>query len=140
MNGEPLAEYAALLAKEGLLGHQHGNSGWGSFDDDNMVGASFFMQTLELAMALRRCGYGRNEERVGFDLFPYTENQIEAVKRSIYQWEFIDSLAAKIDDGALRQAQAAHDAVAAYEEVYKALGLDNRFIQEVHASRKKKQR
>ncbi len=59
MNGEPLAEYASLLAGEGLLGHQHGNSGWGSFDDDNMVGASFFMQTLELALALRRYGYGQ---------------------------------------------------------------------------------
>jgi xylose isomerase len=87
MNGEPLAEYASLLASENLLGHQHGNSGWGSFDDDNMVGASFFMQTLELALALRRYGYGRNGERVGFDLFPYTENQVAAVKRSIYQWE-----------------------------------------------------
>src|SRR5947199_247939 len=40
MNGEHLAEYAALLASENLLGHQHGNSGWGTFDDDNMVGAS----------------------------------------------------------------------------------------------------
>src|SRR5581483_11834279 len=29
MNGENLAEYAALLAAEGLLGHQHANSGWG---------------------------------------------------------------------------------------------------------------
>ncbi|HEV7884611.1 MAG TPA: TIM barrel protein, partial [Solirubrobacteraceae bacterium] len=29
MNGENLAEYAALLAGEGLLGHQHANSGWG---------------------------------------------------------------------------------------------------------------
>jgi xylose isomerase len=28
MNGENLAEYAALLAAEGLLGHQHANSGW----------------------------------------------------------------------------------------------------------------
>jgi len=37
MNGESLAEYAALLAAEGLLGHQHANSGWGTFDDDNMV-------------------------------------------------------------------------------------------------------
>jgi xylose isomerase len=138
MNGEPLAEYASLLASEGLLGHQHGNSGWGSFDDDNMVGATFFMQTLELALALRRYGYGRNGERVGFDLFPYTEDQIEAVRRSIYQWEFIDSLAQKIDDNALKQAQAAHDAVAAYEEVYKALGLDEEFIRKVHSSRKKK--
>ncbi len=137
MNGEPLGEYATLLAGEGLLGHQHGNSGWGNFDDDNMVGASFFMQTLELALALRRCGYGQNGERVGFDLFPYTEDQIEAVRRSIYQWEFIDSIAARIDDKALRQAQAAHDAVAAYEIVYRALGLDDGFVRQVHRSRKK---
>jgi xylose isomerase len=138
MNGEPLAEYASLLASEKLLGHQHGNSGWGSFDDDNMVGASFFMQTLELALALRRYSYGQNGERVGFDLFPYTEDQIAAVKRSIYQWEFIDSLAGKIDAEELKQAQAAHDAVAAYEVVYKTLGLDDKFIRAVHASRKKK--
>jgi len=138
MNGESLAEYASLLANDGLLGHQHGNSGWGSFDDDNMVGASFFMQTLELALALRRYGYGSKGERVGFDLFPYTEDQIEAVRRSIYQWEFIDSLAARLDDDTLKQAQAAHDAVAAYEVVYRALGLDERFIKDLLARRSKK--
>ena len=58
MNGEHLAEYAALLAAEGLLGHQHANSGWGTFDDDNMVGATAFMETLELALELRRASYG----------------------------------------------------------------------------------
>ena len=58
MNGEHLPEYAALLASEGLLGHQHANSGWGTFDDDNMVGATAFMETLELALELRRGGYG----------------------------------------------------------------------------------
>ena len=58
MNGEHLPEYAALLASEGLLGHLHANSGWGTFDDDNMVGATAFMETLELALELRRCGYG----------------------------------------------------------------------------------
>ncbi|HSW57612.1 MAG TPA: TIM barrel protein [Dehalococcoidales bacterium] len=137
MNGEPLAEYASLLAAEKLLGHQHGNSGWGNFDDDNMVGASYFMQTLELALVLRRYGYGRRGERIGFDLYPYTEDQVAAVKRSIYQWEFIDSLAAKIDDKALKKAQKAHDAVAAYEAVYQSLGLDQKFIQSVHESRKK---
>jgi xylose isomerase len=136
MNGENLAEYASLLASEKLLGHQHGNSGWGNFDDDNMVGASFFMQTLELALALRRYNYGSNGERVGYDLFPYTEDQVAAVKRSIYQWEFIDSLATKVDDKALREAQAAHDAVAAYEVVYRALGLDDKFIKKVEESRR----
>jgi len=32
MNGENLAEYAALLSHEGLLGHHHANSGWGHAD------------------------------------------------------------------------------------------------------------
>ena len=80
MNGENLGEYAALLAAEGLLGHQHANSGWGTFDDDNMVGATAFMETLELALELRRAGYGSNGERLGFDLYPYTEEQVAAVR------------------------------------------------------------
>jgi xylose isomerase len=53
MNGESLAEYAGLLAAEGLLGHLHANDGWGTFDDDNMVGTIRFMETLELAVELR---------------------------------------------------------------------------------------
>jgi xylose isomerase len=122
MNGENLAEYAALLADEGLLGHQHGNSGWGTFDDDNMVGATAFMETLELAVELRRAGYGSNGERLGLDLYPYTEDQIAAVRRSVLQWRFIDGVAARIDDAALRAAQAEKDAVRAYELVYAALG------------------
>ncbi len=122
MNGENLAEYAAMLAGEGLLGHQHANSGWGTFDDDNMVGATAFMETLELAVELRRAGYGDNGERLGFDLYPYTENAIEAVRRSVLQWRFIDSVAGRIDDAALREAQSRKDAVRAYEIVYGALG------------------
>jgi xylose isomerase len=122
MNGEHLPEYAALLAAEGLLGHQHANSGWGTFDDDNMVGATAFMETLELALELRRAGYGDRGERLGFDLYPYTEDAVGAVKRSVLQWRFIDGVAAKIDGGALREAQQAKDAVRAYELVYAALG------------------
>jgi xylose isomerase len=122
MNGEHLPEYAALLASEGLLGHQHANSGWGTFDDDNMVGATAFMETLELALELRRANYGANGERLGFDLYPYTEDQVGAVKRSVLQWRFIDSIAAKIDEPALREAQQQKDAVRAYELVYAALG------------------
>jgi xylose isomerase len=122
MNGENLAEYAALLAAEGLLGHQHANSGWGTFDDDNMVGATAFMETLELAVELRRAGYGANGERLGFDLYPYTEDAVEAVRRSVLQWRFIDGVAGRIDEAALREAQSRKDAVRAYEVVYAALG------------------
>jgi xylose isomerase len=122
MNGENLAEYAALLAAEGVLGHQHANSGWGTFDDDNMVGATAFMETLELAVELRRARYGENGERLGFDLYPYTEDAVAAVKRSVLHWRFIDGVAARIDDAALREAQRQKDAVRAYELVYAALG------------------
>ena len=124
MNGENLAEYAALLAAEGLLGHQHANSGWGTFDDDNMVGATAFMETLELAVELRRAGYGidGDERRLGFDLYPYTEDAVGAVKRSVLQWRFIDTIAAKLDGPELHAAQHAKDAVRAYELVYTALG------------------
>ena len=122
MNGENLAEYAALLAAEGLLGHQHANSGWGTFDDDNMVGATRFMETLELALELRRANYGTNGERLGFDLYPYTEDQVASVRRSVLQWRFIDGVASRIDEAALREAQSRKDAVRAYELVYAALG------------------
>jgi xylose isomerase len=122
MNGESLGEYAAMLAAEGVLGHQHANSGWGTFDDDNMVGALAFMETLELAVELRRAGYGDKGERLGFDLYPYTEDAVAATRRSVRQWRYIDSVAARIDDAALRAAQREKDAVAAYELVYAALG------------------
>jgi xylose isomerase len=122
MNGENLGEYAALLAAEGLLGHQHANSGWGTFDDDNMVGATRFMETLELALELRRANYGASDERLGFDLYPYTEDQVAAVRRSVLQWRFIDDVASRIDESTLREAQSRKDAVRAYEIVYAALG------------------
>lgn len=136
MNGEPLAEYAALLMSEGLLGHHHANSGWGSFDDDNMVGALCFMETIALAKELQMGGYGANGERVGFDLFPYTEDQVEAIKRSILHWEFINEIAEKTDTKALKAAQARSDAVGAYTEVFKAMGLNDAFVQKVIKNRK----
>jgi len=123
MNGENLAEYVELLAMEGLLGHQHANSGWGSFDDDNMVGATRFMETLEIAGALHRVGYGNGGERLGFDLYPYTEDPIVTARQSLLQWQFIESIALKMDDTALREAQAQKDALAAYRVVFEALGM-----------------
>ncbi len=137
MNGENLAEYAALLHSEGKLGHQHANSGWGTFDDDNMVGAAFFMQTLELAMTLQDVDYGAREERIGYDLYPYTEDQVAAVRRSVLQWAFIDDLARKLDRNALAEARARADAVEGYRLVYETLGLDKAYTESIIARRKR---
>ncbi len=137
MNGENLAEYAALLHSEGKLGHQHANSGWGTFDDDNMVGAAFFMQTLELAMTLQDVGYGSKGQRIGYDLYPYTEDQVAAVRRSVLQWTFIDDLARKIDRKALAEARAHADAVEGYRIVFEVLGLNKAYAENIIARRKK---
>src|SRR5262249_58815077 len=114
-------EYAALLAAEGLLGHLHANSGWGMFDDDNMVGATAFMETLELALELRRARYGENGERLGLDLYPYTEDATAAVRRSVLQWRFIDSLAARVDQAAPRRGAIAKGARPAHQLADSAL-------------------
>ncbi len=131
MNGENLAEYADLLASESKLGHQHGNDGWGTFDDDNVVGTNFFVQTLELAQTLQDIGYGENGERVGFDLYPYTEDQVAAVRRAILQWEFIWDAARRIDREALGEAKSRADALAGQRALYRALGLDEDYEAEV---------
>jgi xylose isomerase len=111
-----------MLAAVGLLGHLHANDGWGTFDDDNMVGTIRFMETIELALELRRARYGENGERLGFDLYPYTEDAVGAVRRSVLHWQFIDGVAGRIDEAELRKAQQEKDAVRAYELVYAALG------------------
>src|SRR5918995_891353 len=133
---EGVAEYTDLLASEHKLGHQHGNDGWGTFDDDNVVGTNFFMQTLELAQTLQDVGYGEEGEIVGFDLYPYTEDQVAAVRRAILQWEFIWDLARKIDRSTLGEARDRADALARQREVYRALGMDDDYEAEVRRRRK----
>jgi xylose isomerase len=130
MNGENLAEYVELLAMEGLLGHQHANSGWGLFDDDNMVGATRFMETLEIARSLRKVGYGQKGERLGFDLYPYTEDQIVAARQSLVQWRFIEEVAGRLGEASLQEAQEQKDALAAYRVVFQALGMSSEMAQQ----------
>jgi xylose isomerase len=129
MNGENLAEYAALLAREGLLGHLHGNAGWGRYGDFHIAGSSFIMQTLELACILQDVGYGEHGERVGFDIVPFTEDPIDAVRRSILQWEFLYDLASRIDREALAEARSTRNASLGQIIVYRNLGLDQEFVE-----------
>ena len=123
MNDEHLPEYAALLHSEGLLGHQHGNSGWGTFDDDNMLGTTAFMETLELGaraapLRLRRerrtarprplslhRGPGRRGQALGDPVELHRLDRREDRRR-----------------GARARRRSRKDAVTAYELVYAALG------------------
>jgi xylose isomerase len=135
---EGLAESAALLANEGMLAHNHANAGWGIADEANLPGTTYFMRTLELLMVLQDVGYGSRGERIGYDAGPGTHAGIPALRQSILQVEFMAELASRIDREAMRQARLEHDAVSAYREVYRVLGLDRSMEQrllEAHQSR-----
>ena len=123
MNGESLGEYAA---------HARRPRGCSATSTRTPAGAR---STTTTWSARRRSwrrwssrsscaapNYGANGERLGFDLYPYTEDAVDVVTRSVHQWDFIDSVAGRIDDAALREAQSRKDAIRAYELVYAALG------------------
>ncbi|HEY6406070.1 MAG TPA: hypothetical protein VIY29_01250, partial [Ktedonobacteraceae bacterium] len=90
-----------------------------------------------LAMTLQDVGYGTMGQRIGYDLYPYTEDQVAAVHQSVLQWAFIDDLARKIDRKALVEARANADAVEGYRIVYEVLGLNKAYAENIIARRKK---
>ena len=104
----------------------------------NVVGTNFFMQTLELALVLQDVEYGADGEILGFDLYPYAEDQTQAVRRAILQWEFSCDLAAKIERTALSEGRALADAPGGQPAVYRALGLDAAFGAEVARRRQER--
>jgi xylose isomerase len=88
---------------------------------------------------LQDIGYGQDGEIVGFDVYPYTEDQVGAARRALLHWEFIWDLATRIDRQALDDARGRADALGAQRAVYLALGLDDAFEAEVvrlHRERK----
>ena len=104
----------------------------------NVVGTNLFMQTLELALVLQDVEYGADGEILGFDLYPYAEDQTQAVRRAILQWEFSWDLAAKIERMALSEGRALADAPGGQPAVYRALGLDAAFGAEVARRRQER--
>jgi xylose isomerase len=70
------------------------------------------------------------------DLYPYAEDQVAAVRRAILQWEYIWDLARRLDRGALGEARGRADALAGQREVYRALGMDDDYEEEIRRRRK----
>ena len=122
MNGESLAEYAALLAAEGLLGHQHANDGWGTFDDDNMVGTT---GSWRRSSSLSSCGARATAKRRAARLRPLPVHRGRGRRGASGACCSGGSSTASrrgSTSAALRAAQHEKDAVRAYELVYAAMG------------------
>ena len=108
--GEMPAHAAVLVNRHSrLLGIQL-NDGYGKRDDGLMAGTVHPVQTVELLVALRRCGYDR---AIYFDTFPDTGglDPVAECRANIETIERLREVAAALsDDERLAQAIARHDA------------------------------
>ena len=108
--GEMPAHAAVLVNRHSrLLGIQL-NDGYGKRDDGLMAGTVHPVQTVELLVALRRCGYDR---AIYFDTFPDTGglDPVAECRANIETIERLREIAAALaEDERLAQAIARHDA------------------------------
>lgn len=82
----------------GRLFNLHANDNYGSWDDDLIVGSVHFIEFLELFYVLNKGGY---DGWISVDIFPYRENQFEAVRESVLYMEKFDALVSSIGIGTL---------------------------------------
>ncbi len=111
MARENPAQAAARALREARLFGIHLNDAYGQADDGLIVGSVHVPQTLELMWTLQQGGY---TEHVYFDTFPVREDPVAECRRNVEAFEAFWSAAAALDSGALRAAQARHDALAVH--------------------------
>ena len=119
--GEMPAHAAYLVQRHSrLLGIQL-NDGYGKRDDGLMAGTVHPVQTVELLVALRRCGYSR---AIYFDTFPDTGglDPVAECRANIQTIERLREVAARLaEHERLAQAIARHDATKSQRIVAAAL-------------------
>ena len=86
-----------------------------------MVGATAFMETLELAVELRRPGTARTASASGSTSTRTPRTRSPRSRGACTSGASLD-VSGRIDEQALLEAQSRKDAVRAYELVYAALG------------------
>ncbi len=109
MAGEHPPAAAALALSQGKLFGVHLNDGYGQADDGLAVGTVHRSATLELLGLLRRYGYDRT---IYFDTFPVREDPVAECEANIATVLELEAELDRLDQAALADAQARHDAMA----------------------------
>lgn len=91
--GGNMARDLDIALASGRLFNVHVNDNYGSWDDDMIVGSVHFIEFLEMFYVLNKRGY---DGWISVDIFPYRENQFEAVRESILYMEKFNGLIEKI--------------------------------------------
>lgn len=95
-------ESVALLSKYNKLFNIHINDNYREWDDDMVVGAVNFWETLEFLYYLKKLNY---EGVITLDQFPYREDPIETAALSIKNLKALAGLLEKVDFKKLKEAQ-----------------------------------
>lgn len=112
MARENPAQAAARALREGKLFGIHLNDAYGQADDGLIVGSIHPVQTLELVWTLQQGGYAQH---IYFDTFPVREDPVAECARNVEELRRFWRAAAALDQGAIRDAQARHDALRVHE-------------------------
>ena len=121
---ETPAESLQLIHRHGRLVSAELNDNWRGWDDDLPVASVHLFETLEYLLALREIGW---TDPILLDQFPFREDPVRAVQRSIETIKMLDDICDRIDLSALRAAQDAQDALTAQGIFWDAVTGEKRF-------------
>ena len=91
--GGNMARDLDMALKNERLFNVHANDNYGTWDDDMIVGSVHLVEFLEMFWILKKRGYAG---WISVDIFPYRENQFEAVGESIRYMKRFEALVDRI--------------------------------------------
>ncbi len=115
---ETPAEMVQLIHRHGKLVSAELNDNWRGWDDDLPVASVHLFETLEYLLALRTIGWS---DPILLDQFPFREDPVAAVSRSIETIKRLDEVCDRINMAELKVAQDAQDALAAQQIFWDAI-------------------
>lgn len=124
MAGESPTESLRMIHRYGKLVSAELNDNWRDWDDDLPVASVHLFETMEYLLALRDIGW---TDPVLLDQFPFREDPVKAVARSIEAIGVLDEACARIDRAELAAAQGDQDALGVQRIYWNALLGSERF-------------
>ena len=124
MAGESPTESLLMINRYGKLVSAELNDNWRDWDDDLAVASVHLFETMEYLLALRSIEW---QDPLLLDQFPFRENPVAAVARSIETIEMLSEACARVDGVELAEAQSRQDALMVQRIYWNALLGSQRF-------------
>ena len=124
MAGESPTESLLMINRYGKLVSAELNDNWRDWDDDLPVASVHLFETMEYLLALRSIEW---QDPLLLDQFPFRENPVAAVARSIETIEMLSEACARVDGVELAEAPSRQDALTVQRIYWNALLGSPRF-------------